>query len=103
MIMLRMLFECVGLIAASLVAAVLLCWLAWTAFKLIRHPEWGPPAVLVLIVFAFGDSIRTSEFLRMLLLFTALAAALLWAEGRAWRMRHTNHKMPGRPAADRHA
>jgi hypothetical protein len=87
MIMLRIIIESIGLIVGSIAAAVALCWVFWTLFKLVRHPEWGPPLVLFILVLAFGGSLRNSEFLRMALMFAVITAALFWVEGRAWRAR----------------
>jgi 4-amino-4-deoxy-L-arabinose transferase-like glycosyltransferase len=81
--------ESIGLIIGSLAAAVLLCFVVWRLFKLMRHPEWGPPLLLVLVALAVAGKLPHSEFLDMVIVFAALAAIPLWFEGRAWRKRHT--------------
>ena len=42
--------ESIGLIVGSVAAAIPLCWSLWRAFRLIRHPAWGPPIVVVPVI-----------------------------------------------------
>ena len=78
--------ESIALIVGSVAAAILLCWLLWHAFRLIRHPAWGPPIVVVPVIFWAANMLPRSDFLRMTLLFALLAAIPFWVEGRAWRV-----------------
>ena len=78
--------ESIGLIVGSVVAAILLCWFLWSAFRLIRHPAWGPPIVVVPVILWAANMLPRSEFLHMTLLFALLAAIPFWVEGRAWRL-----------------
>jgi hypothetical protein len=86
--MLDIAFEAITAVLGGLAAALVLTWLGWTAFKVVRHPEWGPPAMLVLLVAVSGGALRSSDFLRMVVLFSAIAGMLVWAEGGDWRERH---------------
>lgn len=76
----------VGFIVGSVAAAILLCWLLWKAFRLIGHPAWGPPIVVVPIILWAFDVLPPSAFLRMTLVFALVVAIPFWAEGRAWRI-----------------
>ncbi|GAA0333958.1 hypothetical protein GCM10009087_50260 [Sphingomonas oligophenolica] len=77
--------EPIGLCLGSLVAGILSCWLLWAAFKLVRHPEWGPPLVAVPAALALAGRLPSSEFLDMTLVFAAVAAIPFWSAGREWR------------------
>lgn len=83
--MLLVIIESVGLIVGSAVAAVLLCWLLWRAFRLVRHPAWGPPIVIVPVVLWGIGMLPRSDFLRLTLVFAMLVAIPFCVEGRAWR------------------
>jgi hypothetical protein len=76
----------VGSIFASAMAGMLLCLALWYAFRLIRHPEWGPPLIIVPIALAFADGLPDSEFLRRSLVFAAILAGPFWIAGLAWRL-----------------
>jgi len=90
-------FDAIAVVLGSLIAAAALTWLGWTAFKIVRHPEWGPPAALILLVTAFGGALRSSEFLRMVVLFSVIAGALVWSEGGEWRLRHARREEDSKP------
>jgi hypothetical protein len=60
--------------------------LLWSAFRLIRHPAWGPPIVIVPVILWAANMLPRSEFLRMTLVFALLVAIPFWVEGRAWRI-----------------
>jgi hypothetical protein len=77
--------ESIGLIVGSVAAAILLCWFLWRTFRLIRHPAWGPPIVVVPVILWAANMLPRSDFLRMTLVFALLAAIPFWIEGRAWR------------------
>jgi drug/metabolite transporter superfamily protein YnfA len=85
--MILMVAEAVAETVGSLIAAALLCWLLWEAFKLMRHPAWAIGAVLLLTVLAIIGALPKSEFLNMAIAFAAVGALPLWIEGRAWRKR----------------
>ena len=89
MLILLVIVESIGLIVGSAVAAILLCWLLWSAFRLMRHPAWGPPIVVVPVALWAANILPPSEFLRMTLLFALFAAIPFWVEGRAWRIAWT--------------
>lgn len=97
--MLGIAFEAIVAVLGGLAAALVLTWLGWTTFKLVRHPEWGPPAVLILLVIVLGNALRSSDFLRMVVLFGAIAGILVWAEGGAWRARHASKRRNASPDA----
>lgn len=77
--------DSIGLIVGSVAAAILLCWSLWSAFRLVGHPAWGPPIVVIPVILWAANLLPHSEFLRMTLLFAPLAAIPFWVEGRAWR------------------
>lgn len=55
MVMLQLIGDALWSVVGSLIAAILLCWLAWRLFKLIRHPEFGVPVALGLGVLLHAD------------------------------------------------
>lgn len=85
MVVLSSIAEGFGLAIGSLLAAMLLCWLCWNAFKILRHPEWGPPLVLAIVVTRFGGDITSNLFFTSTLMFAGIAAALCWPAGKDWR------------------
>jgi len=91
--------EAAGTIIGSVAAAAVLCWLCWALFKLVHHPEWGAPTLLIMITLTCGRTVLHSEFLSMTFIFSALAAALAWPEGRAWRADHARRKSNSCPGA----
>jgi len=90
--------EAIGLIVGSIAAAILLCWALWSAFRLIRHPAWGPPILIVPIVLWAADLLPSSPFLHMTLVFALLLAIPFWVEGRAWRIAWTERQRGGAEA-----
>lgn len=34
----------------GVLGAAAITWLSWTAFRLVNHPDWGPPTGLVVLV-----------------------------------------------------
>ena len=76
----------IGLTLASAAAGVLVCFVLWYAFKLVRHPEWGPVLVVVPIVLALANKLPDSEFLRRSLVFAAIFAGPFSIAGLAWRL-----------------
>ena len=87
--------ESIGLIVGSVAAAILLCWFLWRAFRLVRHPAWGPPIVVVPVILWAANMLPRSDFLRMTLVFALLAAIPFWIEGRAWRVAWIERQHPG--------
>lgn len=78
----------IGLIVGSLMAAALLCWLLWDAFRLVLHPELTALVVLMILVLAVMGKLPNSQFLHMVVAFAVVAAIPLWIAGRAWRKQH---------------
>jgi uncharacterized membrane protein len=83
--------ESIGLIVGSITAGILFCWVLWLAFRIIGHPAWGPPMIVVPIAFALAGKLPDSPFLKMALVFAIIAAVPFWFEGRAWRARSCRH------------
>ena len=83
----QIIMESIGLIVGSLAAGVLMCWVPWSACKLIRHPEWGPLLVVVPIFLAVTGRLPNSEFFTLTLIIAGLAVVPFCVEGRAWRSR----------------
>lgn len=90
--MLSIILEAVGGIIGSIVAATLLCWLCYNGFKIVRHPEWGTPVILMIIAIACGAVVLRSEFLSLAFIFSAAASTICWSEGRRWRSRQLGHR-----------
>jgi len=90
--------ESIALVVGSLAAAILLCWLLWFLFRLLRHPAWAALAILVLVALACTGHLPASPFLQMMLAFAALGAIPLWTEGRAWRRQAKANALPKRSA-----
>jgi hypothetical protein len=82
---LSIIVESIGLMFGSMAAGLLVCWSLWSGFKLIGHPEWGPPFVLVPAALALVGRLPKSQFLAMTLIFATLAIVPFCAEGIAWR------------------
>ena len=83
----------IALMIGSMAAGILSCWLLWSGFKRVGHPEWGPPIVLIPGAFALVGHLPVSEFLALTLIFAGLAVVPFCAEGLAWRARrdHRDH------------
>ncbi len=77
----------IGLMIGSMMAGVLVCWLLWSAFKVARHPAWGPPLILIPVILALAGRLPTSPFLVMTLIFASLGIVPFCLEGIAWRKR----------------
>jgi hypothetical protein len=77
----------VGLMLGSIAAGILSCWLLWSAFKLLGHPEWGPPIILLPAILALTGQLPANEFLVLTMIFASLAIMPFCAEGLAWRAR----------------
>ncbi len=76
----------IGLTFASAAAGMLVCFVLWYAFKLVRHPEWGPVLVVLPVMLALADKLPDSEFLRRSLVFAAILAGPFSIAGLAWRL-----------------
>lgn len=88
MMVLQVIGEAIGLAVGSLVVSVLFCWLCWNLFKLVRHPEWGVPFGLVVLLGVWSEGFIRSPFLRQALVYAVMAAVVLWSFGREWRRRN---------------
>ncbi len=75
-------------ILGGVATALTVGWLSWTALKILRRPEFGPPVTLVALLLGFSDHFRSNEFLRMTCFFLVIASVLVWHEGRALRLSH---------------
>lgn len=88
MFMLEFVLETLGALLGGIFAAFLASWLAWSAFKLVRHPEWGPLLVFILGLFFLRHRLGSS-FVQVILLFSAIITLICWWEGSLWRARRT--------------
>lgn len=88
MALLQILLDGFWMVGGSLVAAVALSWASWTAFKWAHHPELGVPVLMLFYLLACLTIARNSDFLKMTMFYTGLAAIALWPAGRAWRKDH---------------
>ncbi|MDE8654699.1 hypothetical protein [Novosphingobium album (ex Liu et al. 2023)] len=88
MILFSIIAQALGLVVGSILAAALFCWLCWNGLKLARHPEWGVPLGVTVLLLTCRGTIAASEFLSMTLVIVVLAAAVMWPVGRAWRQDH---------------
>jgi len=86
MFMLALIAQTLGALLAAICASVLVCWLAWSAFKLVRHPEWGPLLVFFLGLILLRHRLGSS-FVQIILLFSAVFTMMCWLEGSEWRAR----------------
>lgn len=75
-------------LAGAIVATIAVGWISWSAFKLVRHPEWGPCLLFVGLMVVICTRHSSSSFLQTAAIFSGLAAAICWLEGGAWRARH---------------
>lgn len=85
MAIITIMMETVGLVFGGLAAAALLCSVLWQLLRRLHHPEWGAPAIVLLIGLAAAGKIPHSEFSSMMLAFLAAAVVPFWIEGRVWR------------------
>jgi len=88
MALLQVLLSGLWLVGGSLLAAAVLSWAGWTAFKWAHHPELGVPILMLFCILASLTVARNSDFLKMTLFYSALAAIALWPAGKAWRKDH---------------
>jgi len=79
--------EAIASTVGALVAAALLCWSLWYAFRLVSHPEWSAVAVLMLLGLALLGKLPEGRFVKLTLMFSVIAAVPLWIAGRAWHRR----------------
>jgi hypothetical protein len=84
--MLDVLADCFIDVGGGLAAAIVATALAWTLFKIVDHPEWGCP-VLVLTIVAAARGMPQNHFLQMMTFFLAIASLIIWHEGAEWRRR----------------
>jgi hypothetical protein len=100
MITLQIIAETLGFTLASLATAALFSCVCWKMFSLVRHPQWAPPIVLVLLFAVFGTGVISAEFLRRTLGLAILAAFVLWALGRGNDSRSGNRPVANVQADD---
>lgn len=81
------LLEALGLILGSFVVAIGLTVGGWTVFSRTHHPEWGEPAIVLLLIVALVTHLVEGQFLLMVTILMAIAIPFAWVEGRAWRDR----------------
>jgi hypothetical protein len=77
--------QTLALTLASAVTGIVLCGSLWLLFRLIGHPQWGPPLIVVPVVFAMAGQLPDSEFLRRTLIFAAAAVGPFCIAGLVWR------------------
>lgn len=87
MMLLQIIVEAVGQVVGGLVAASLFCWLCWSAFKLVHHPEMSAVLVVATLFAVWSFGLR-SPLLNLTVIYAALFAAWLWPAGLSWRRRH---------------
>lgn len=80
--MLNDLMQALGLVLGSFAVTIGLAAAAWTGFDRARHPEWGAPAILLVLALTVAMRLIRGEFLSMAAVLLALAAPIIWAEGR---------------------
>jgi hypothetical protein len=78
--------QTIGLTLASALAGILLCAALWLIFRLVRHPEWGPPLIVVPVALAMAGALPDSEFLHRTLIFAAAAVGPFYIAGLIWRV-----------------
>jgi len=81
--MLSILLGSLGLVIGSVAAAVAVCWAGWTLFRVVRHPQWGALAVVIVLLLLFPKSFQNSELVRTAIVFAGVAAIALIFVGRA--------------------
>jgi hypothetical protein len=84
----------IALMAGSMIAGILSCWLLWSVFRRVGHPEWGPPIMLLPVGLALAGQLPKNDFLVLSLVFASLGIIPFCAEGIAWRKRQLNHDCP---------
>ena len=77
-------------VIGSLLAAFLLCYLGWNAFKLVHHPEIGVLFLLCLGWIGLRHHLTASTFVQMVVVYTGLGALILWPVGREWHRDHSS-------------
>ena len=81
MLMLSILLGSLGLVIGSIAAAVAICWVGWTLFRLVRHPQWGALAVVIVLLLLFPKYFQNSELARTAIVFAGVAAIALFFVG----------------------
>jgi hypothetical protein len=91
--------QSIGSTLASAAAGILLCWSLWLVFRLVRHPHWGPPLILVPFACALAGLLPDSEFLRRTLIFAVASVGPFWVAGLIWRANRREYpNIPAGPA-----
>ena len=91
--MIGLILKCLIGVFGGMAGAVLAGLLAWNLFKLIRLPELGPWAVLVLLIVIPGAA--QHGVIQMMLLFLGIIGLALLSEGPVWRERNPAAHMSG--------
>ena len=81
------LLEALGLILGSFAVAIALSVGGWTVFSRTHHPEWGEPAIVLVLIVALVTHLVDGQFLLMVTILMAIAIPFAWVEGRASRNR----------------
>lgn len=89
------LMQALGLVLGSFTMAIGLAAAVWAGFDRARHPEWGAPAILLVLALAAAMRLIRGEFLSMAAVLLVLAAPVIWAEGRRRGRRERKGSGPG--------
>jgi drug/metabolite transporter superfamily protein YnfA len=95
MYMVLVIAQTIAFTVATAAAGILLCWSLWLLFRLIRHPAWGSPLVLIPLALAMAGKLPESEFIRRMLTFAAAAAGPFCIAGLVWRANRRDHPRVG--------
>lgn len=94
------LVEALGLVLGSFAVAAGIVAAIWKASGRVHHPEWGAPAIALLLLLVLATRLVRGEFLSMVAILLIIAAPFLWAERRARRFRKPGGRRGSGP--DRH-
>ncbi len=78
MFVIAIIVQSIALVAASALAAGVLCWLASTFASRLHHPAWAALIVLTLLSILFLSGLTRSEFVRLSALCALFGTLFLW-------------------------